>query len=697
MDLILQNCENTEKEILQNVPCHAPHEFSEEDIFLFKQGSHFQLYNKLGAHITEKQGVNGVHYAVWAPNAKSVSVIGDFNRWDKNSNQLVIREDGSGIWEGFVPNIGGGARYKYHIVSRYNNYNVDKKDPFAFYSERPPRTASIVWDLKYNWHDQDWMKTRKSKNAHNAPISIFEVHLGSWRRVVEENNRFMTYRELAQHLVDYVRDMGFSHVEFMPVMEHPFYGSWGYQTLGYFAPSNRYGSPQDFMYLIDCFHQNNIGVILDWVPSHFPSDEHGLSYFDGTNLYEHNDPQKGFHPDWKCNIFNNGRNEVKEFLISSAHFWLDKYHVDGLRVDAVASMLYLDYSRKDGEWAPNIYGGRDNIESIDFIRRMNEVVYKSYPDIQMIAEESTAWSMVSRPTDVGGLGFGMKWNMGWMHDTLVYMSKDPIYRKYHHNELTFSMLYAYTENFVLSLSHDEVVHGKNSLVNKMPCDDWQRLANLRLLYSYMYGHPGKKLLFMGSEFAQWKEWDHDKQLDWDLLNYDRHKGIQKLVRDLNNLYRKESALYKLDFEPKGHEWIDAHAWENSMLSFIRKNPTTKETILVVCNFTPSQRIDYKVAVPFKGYWKEILNSDAKEYGGSGFGNLGGRESFDLHHHGRKYCLHVNIPPLGVLFFKYVHPVKDLTMQQAKNDEQLSSTISDVENILLENKNTENSSENNYNQ
>ena len=625
--------------------------FSEQDSYLFKEGTHHHLYKKLGAHLTSKDSVEGVYFAVWAPNAREVSVIGDFNGWNKSANKLGARWDSSGIWEGFIPNVNKGSVYKYHIISHHKNYSVDKKDPYAFYSEQPPKTASIVWDLDYQWHDSAWMRNRKNNNALNAPYSIYEVHLGSWSRVFEENNRYLTYRELATKLVDYVKEMGFTHVEIMPVMEHPFYGSWGYQTVGYYAPSNRYGTPQDFMYLIDCMHQNDIGVILDWVPSHFPTDEHGLAYFDGTHLYEHGDPKKGYHPDWKCYIFNNGRREIREFLISSAMFWLEQYHVDGLRVDAVASMLYLDYSRENGQWAPNKYGGRENLESIEFIQKLNQAVYEFHPDIQIIAEESTAWGNVSRPVADGGLGFGMKWNMGWMHDTLEYFKKDPIYRKYHQNELTFSMLYSYTENFLLSLSHDEVVHGKGSLLTKMPCDDWQKFANLRLLYGYMFAHPGKKLLFMGAEFAQRDEWYHEKSLDWHLLQYDSHKGIQKLVKDLNHIYKKEKAFFKHDFDFKGFEWIDAGDWEKSILNFVRKSGISDEDILVSCNFTPAPHLNYRVGVTQKGFWEEILNSDSKIYGGSGMGNLGGVEAEKVSAHGKDHSIKLTLPPLSVLYFK----------------------------------------------
>lgn len=619
--------------------------FTDMDIYLFKEGNHFRLYENLGAHLCN----GGVRFAVWAPNAKSVSVIGEFNNWDKKAHPLSPRQDETGIWEGFIEGIDSGTLYKYHIVSNYNNYEVDKGDPYAFYWERPPKTASIVWDLNYEWKDEKWMKERVKHNSFKSPMSIYEVHLGSWRRFPEEGNRFLTYRELASFLPNYAKEMGFTHVEFLPIMEHPFYGSWGYQTLGYFAPTARYGTPQDFMYLIDVLHQNNIGVILDWVPSHFPNDGHGLVFFDGTHLYEHADPRKGFHPDWKSCIFNYGRNEVRNFLISSALFWLDKYHVDGIRVDAVASMLYLDYSRKDGEWIPNEYGGRENLEAIHFLKRFNEEIYRNYPDVQTIAEESTAWPQVTRPTYLGGLGFGMKWNMGWMHDTLEYFSKDPIFRQYHHNQLTFSIWYAFFENFVLPLSHDEVVYGKGSLIAKMPGDDWQKFANLRALLGYQWLHPGKKLLFMGGELGQWREWNHESSIDWHLLEYPNHEGIRRWVRDLNRLLSSEPALYERDFENTGFEWVDFSDWESSVISFLRKSEN--ETVLVVCNFTPIPHYNYRIGVPSGGFWKEILNSDAKEYGGSGHGNFGGLEATPVPIHGRFHSLVMTLPPLSVIVFK----------------------------------------------
>ncbi len=624
---------------------------TDHDIYLFKSGSHFRLYDKMGAHPHVINGIQGTHFALWAPNAQSISVIGSFNNWDVSAHPLAARWDSSGIWEGFIPGVLNGSLYKYYIHSKQNNYRVAKKDPFGFCSEIPPQTASIVWDLSYQWQDEKWMEIRQRRNALNAPMTIYELHLGSWRRGVQESNRYLTYREIAQYLADYIKEMGYTHVELMPIMEHPFSGSWGYQTTGYFAPSAHFGTPQDLMFLIDHLHQNEIGVILDWTPSHFPADEHGLVYFDGTHLYEHSDPRKGFHPDWKSYIFNHGRNEVKEFLTSSGLFWLDKYHADGLRVDAVASMLYLDYSRKSGEWIPNEYGGRENIDSMHFIRRFNEAVYEFFPDVQTIAEESTAWPMVSRPAHLGGLGFGLKWNMGWMHDTLLYFEKNPIYRKYHHNELTFSMLYAFTENFVLSLSHDEVVHGKGSFLNKMPGDVWQKFANLRLLYGYMYGHPGKKLLFMGGEFGQWSEWNYEQSLDWHLLNYPSHQGMQKWVKDLNQLYRQETALHGNDFSADCFEWINCSDWEQSVLCFLRKGETPESRVLVVCNFTPVVRSNYRVGVPLGGFWKEILNSDAKLYGGSSQGNLGGVEAKLVKAHGRDYSLSLTLPPLGVLFLK----------------------------------------------
>ncbi len=621
----------------------------EGDIYYFREGTHARLYRVLGAHPTVVDGTRGVRFAVWAPNAEHVAVIGDFNGWSKDANPLVARGDWSGIWQGFVPGVEPGAAYKYHIRSRYDGYCVDKADPFAFFAEAPPRTASRVWTLDYEWGDAEWMARRKDANALRAPWSIYEVHLGSWRRTAD--GRSLSYREIAEPLADYVAEMGFTHVEFLPVMEHPFYGSWGYQVVGYFAPTSRYGTPQDFMYLIDALHQRGIGVILDWVPSHFPADEHGLAYFDGTHVFEHRDPRQGYHPEWHSYIFNYGRNEVRSFLLSSAMFWLDHYHVDALRVDAVASMLYLDYARKDGEWIPNAFGGRENLDAMSFLRKLNTVVYEHYPDVQTIAEESTAWPMVSRPVHVGGLGFGMKWNMGWMHDTLSYMSTDPLFRKYHHHKLTFSLVYAFTENFVLPLSHDEVVYGKGSLIGKMPGDEWQKFANLRALLGYMWLHPGKKLLFMGGEIGQWSEWNHESAVDFALLERPLHAGLKRWVRDLNTLYRGEPALHVHDFSGDGFEWIDCNDSEESVISFIRKGDAGDPVILAVVNFTPVTRHNYHVGVPSGGYWREVLNSDAELYGGSGQGNLGGVDAAPVGAHGRYHSLTITLPPLGVVVFK----------------------------------------------
>jgi 1,4-alpha-glucan branching enzyme len=632
---------------------HGPSRLTEHDVYLFKEGNHFRLFEKLGSHPMEVDGARGTYFAVWAPNAKSVSVIGDFNGWNTGAHMLAARGDGSGIWEGFIPGVSQGCLYKYHIVSTYAGYAADKGDPFARYWEISPLTASVVWDLHYDWGDQGWMKNRHRHNGLAAPCAIYEVHLGSWRRVPEEGNRFLTYRELAEHLVQYVLDMGFTHVEFLPVMEHPFYGSWGYEPVGYYAPTSRFGTPQDFMYLIDALHQNGIGVILDWVVSHFPSDIHGLVYFDGTHLYEHMDPRQGFHPDWKSYIFNYGRNEVRSFLTSNALFWADRYHVDGLRVDAVSSMLYLDFSRKEGEWVPNPYGGRENLDAMGFLRRMNETVYGAAPDIQTFAEESTAWPMVTRPVYLGGLGFGMKWNMGWTHDMLGYFSQDPIRRKHHHGKLTSGLAYAFSENFLLPLSHDEVVYGHGSLLGKMPGDDWQRFANLRLLVGYLYAHPGKKLLFMGGEFGQWQEWDHDRSLDWHLLEDAPHRYIQRWIKDLNRFYRSQPALYELDFEPGGFEWIDSADYEQSVLSFLRKGKSDEDTLVVVCNFTPVLRRDYRVGLPSGGCWAEVLNSDRREYGGSGQSNSGNLVAEPIPFHGRDHSLSLILPPLAMSVFRKV--------------------------------------------
>jgi 1,4-alpha-glucan branching enzyme len=623
---------------------------TKDDLYLFNEGTHTRLHEKLGSHPAEVDGIWGTRFAVWAPNAAKVSVIGDFNGWSKTAHPLQSRGN-SGIWEGFVPDVGQGAVYKYYIKSTVRNYRVEKADPFSFHAETPPKTASIVWDMDYEWNDGEWMENRAGKSSLDAPVSIYEVHLGSWRRVLEDGNRFLTYREAAHQLADYVVLMGFTHVELLPVMEHPFFGSWGYQTTGYFAPTSRYGTPQDFMYLVDHLHRCGIGVILDWVPSHFPNDEHGLAFFDGTHLFEHEDPRQGFHPEWKSMIFNYGRNEVRSFLNSSALYWLDTYHIDGLRVDAVASILYLDYSRKPGEWIPNKFGGRENLEAINFLRQLNQAVYGGCTGVQTIAEESTSWPMVSSPVYVGGLGFGYKWDMGWMNDTLNYLSHDPVFRKYYHRDMTFRSLYAYSENFVLPLSHDEVVHGKSSLLSKMPGDDWRKFANLRLLLGYQYAQGGKKLLFMGGEFGQRQEWCHDTGLEWRLLQFVPHQGIQRWVGDLNRVYKEQPALHQLDCESAGFEWIDANDSENSVLSFIRKDRGGGQ-IIVLCNFTPVPRVDYRVGVPEPGRYRELLNSDAEIYGGSGQGNLGGAPSEPVPAHGRPQSLNLNLPPLSVLFLKH---------------------------------------------
>jgi 1,4-alpha-glucan branching enzyme len=623
---------------------------TQDDLYLFNEGRHFRLYQKLGAHPLVVNGVSGTYFAVWAPNARQVSLSGDFNGWNTESHLLKPRAS-SGIWEGFTPGVVKGALYKYHIASRFDQYEVDKTDPLAFYNEISPRTASIVCDLAYTWSDQKWMKHRTESNSLRSPICIYEMHLGSWRRIPEENNRPLTYRELAPILTEYILQTGFSHVEFLPLMEYPFGGSWGYQTTGYFAPTSRFGAPQDLMYLIDYLHRHGIGVILDWTPSHFPDDGHGLAYFDGTHLYEHADPQKGLHPDWDSLIYNYGRNEVQSFLISSALYWLDAYHADGLRVDGVASMLYLDYSRKPGQWKPNQYGGNENLEALAFLKNLNEQVYRNYPDVHTVAEESTTWPGVSHPTYVGGLGFGMKWDLGWMHDTLIYMSQDPVFRKYFHKELTFRMLYAYSENFVLPLSHDEVVHGKGSLLTKMPGTDEQKFANLRLLFGYMYAQPGKKLLFMGDEFGQREEWDHDASLDWHLLNHAPHSNVQKWVSDLNRVYRTERAFFELDYDPAGFSWIDVKDVDCSILSLMRWPNQQDEAVLAVFNFTPVPRFNYRIGVPFAGVWKEVLNSDAADYGGWGYGNLGKVEAEAVPFHGRPLSLNLTLPPLAVLFLK----------------------------------------------
>ena len=631
-----------------------PHSFfSEFDINLFKAGKHFRLYEKLGAHLTTVDGQKGVYFAVWAPSAKAVSVIGDFNYWIEGEHPLNVRWDGSGIWEGFIPKIEKGTKYKYKIHSHHGDIKTEKADPFARRCEHPPHTASIVWDTNYSWKDQKWMELRKKTNQLNQPFSVYEVHLGSWMFNSKEN-RPLTYLELAKELTAYVKKMNFTHVEFMPIMEYPYDPSWGYQLTGYFAPTSRFGKPEDFMVLVDELHKNNIGVILDWVPSHFPEDAHGLGFFDGTHLYEHPDRRKGYHPDWKSLIFNYGRNEVRAFLISNAIFWLDHYHADGLRVDAVASMLYLDYSRNDGEWEPNQFGGRENLDAISFLKELNEEVYASFEGVQTIAEESTSFPMVSKPTFLGGLGFGMKWMMGWMHDTLEYFKKEPIYRKHHQNDLTFSMTYAFTENFMLPLSHDEVVYGKKSLLYRMPGDEWQRFANLRLLFSYMLTHPGGNLLFMGGEFGQTEEWNFQQSLDWHLLQYNYHKGIQQLVADLNAMYQNEPALYQKQFSNEGFEWIDYNDAENSVLAYIRKGEKEKEDVIVICNMTPIPRENYRIGLPHHGKYKLIFNSDSTPYGGSDYvvKKQYTAEAIDWQY--RKHSALFNLPPLAMIALKRVN-------------------------------------------
>jgi len=619
------------------------------DIYLFGEGNHLKIYEKLGAHLIKFDGTEGVHFAVWAPNAKYVSVVGDFNEWNPSKNPMKLLGS-SEIWATFIEGLKEGSLYKYYIHGWDNSIQL-KADPYGFFFEIRPKSASIVYKLKdkYIWNDSKWIEKRKNTNWLKEPISIYEVHLGSWKR--KPDGSFLNYRELAHELIPYVKWLGFTHIELLPIAEHPLDESWGYQCVGYYAPTSRFGTPQDFMYFVDYAHQNDIGVIVDWVPSHFPKDGHGLIRFDGTALYEHEDPRKGEHKDWGTLIYNYGRNEVRNFLIANALFWFDVYHIDGLRVDAVASMLYLDYSKKEGEWIPNIYGGKENLEAIDFLRKMNELNHGHYPGTLTIAEESTAWPMVTRPTYIGGLGFTMKWNMGWMHDTLFYFSKDPIFRKYHTNSITFSLLYAFSENFVLPLSHDEVVYGKGSLFQKMPGDKWQKLANLKLLYGYMYGHPGKKLLFMGSEFAQINEWNWNWQIEWHLLDDEAHRGVTNFIRDLNSLYKKEKALYEVDFHWNGFEWIDFSDSEQSIISFIRKSQDKKDFLIFVFNLTPVPRFNYRIGVPEEGFYKELLNSDSYIYGGSNLGNNGGVWSQNYSFHGRPYSIELTLPPLAVLVLK----------------------------------------------
>ncbi|GAC1469429.1 MAG: 1,4-alpha-glucan branching enzyme [Isosphaeraceae bacterium] len=621
------------------------------DLHLLGEGTHNRNFERLGAHLQTHDGVRGVAFAVWAPNANRVSVVGDFNHWDGRRHSMRNR-GATGVWELFIPELNQGEVYKFEVKSRFNNYLVQKADPYGFAAELRPKTASVVWDVTgFAWSDSDWLASRDQRQALDAPISVYEIQLGSWKRKPEEGNAFLNYRELADQLVEYLSHTQFTHVELMPISEYPFDGSWGYQPVGYFAPTSRFGTPDDFAYFVNALHRQGIGVIVDWVPAHFPRDLHGLGYFDGTHLYEHEDPRLGEHRDWGTKIFNYGRPEVRNFLYGNALFWLERYHIDGLRVDAVASMLYLDYSREPGEWVPNAFGGNENLEAIDFLKRFNELCHQEHPGVLTIAEESTSFSGVSKPTYLGGLGFSLKWNMGWMNDTLRYFSKDPVYRKYEHGSLTFSLIYAFTENFMLPLSHDEVVHGKGALLDKMPGDLWQKFANLRLLYGYMYGHPGKKLLYMGNELAQWREWSHDKSLDWHLLEWRDHRGIFRLVCDLNALYREQAALFQIDFDWQGFDWLELHDWENSVLAFLRRARDEADSIIVVCNFTPVPRYDYRIGVPSGGFYREILNTDSEIYGGSNFGNEGGVWASDVPHAGRPYHLSLRIPPLGVLYLK----------------------------------------------
>ncbi|WP_417886025.1 1,4-alpha-glucan branching protein GlgB [Zunongwangia sp.] len=634
----------------QNVQIHSL--FTDFDISLFKAGKHFRIYEKLGAHSIEVNGVKGTYFAVWAPSAKEVSVIGDFNYWTENEHPLFVRWDSSGIWEGFIPGVAKGTRYKYKITSANNNIKTEKADPYAKRSEHPPATASIVWEDTYKWKDKNWLKNRIKKNSLDQPISIYEVHLGSWRKNTLENHRPLTYTEMASELVQYVKDMGFTHVEFMPIMEYPYDPSWGYQITGYFAPTSRFGTPEEFKTLIDAFHKEDIAVILDWVPSHFPEDKHGLGFFDGSHLYEHPDPRKGYHPDWKSLIFNYERNEVRSFLISNAIFWLDYYHIDGLRVDAVASILYLDYSREEGEWEPNENGGRENLAAISFLQELNLEIYRSFEGVQTIAEESTSFSKVSKPIYDGGLGFGMKWMMGWMHDTLEYFKKDCFYRQYHQNDISFSLTYAFSENFTLPLSHDEVVHGKKSLIQRMPGDEWQRFANLRLMFTYMFSHPGNNLLFMGAEIGQYSEWNYDTSLDWHLLEYPLHKGVNLLLKDLNKLYKTQPALFEKQFSPEGFEWISYDDSQNSILSYIRKGNEPKNDLIIICNFTPTPLKEYRIGIHQPGILKELVNSDDKKYAGSGLKNdniIIENQTF----HGKKYSASFDVPPLAAVIFKII--------------------------------------------
>jgi 1,4-alpha-glucan branching enzyme len=624
---------------------------SDYDLHLFAEGTHYRVFDKLGSHRLTLGETTGVHFAVWAPNAQRVSVIGDFNRWDGRVHTMR-RLIPSGVWEIFIPDLPDGVAYKYEVRT-HAGHLLQKADPFARHFEVPPNSASVVWtEGRYQWGDGDWIKDRESFGGwHDRPMAVYEVHPGSWRRVPEEGNRPLTYREMAHMLVPYVREMGYTHIELMPIMEHPFGGSWGYQVIGFFAPTSRYGTPDDFRYFVDECHRHGLGVLLDWVPGHFPKDQHGLARFDGTALYEHDDPRQGEHRDWGTLIFNYGRNEVRGFLISSAVFWLEEFHLDGLRVDAVASMLYLDYSRKEGEWIPNQFGGRENIDAVSFLRHLNAVTHGRVPGTITVAEESTAWPAVSRPVYVGGLGFTYKWNMGWMHDMLKYMEEDPIHRRWHHGQITFSMLYAFTENFILPFSHDEVVHGKRSMLDKMPGDLWQKHANLRTLYGYMYAHPGKKLMFMGAEIGQWREWNYDQSLDWDLLQHREHAGLRRWVQDLNHMYQRERSLHEVDFEGSGFSWIDCNDNENSVISLVRRARNHDDFTVMLANFTPVPRPGYRIGVPAPGWYRELLNSDADRYGGSNVGNGGGVASEPVASHGYEQSITLTVPPLGFLLLK----------------------------------------------
>ena len=646
---MIQAVDQHGKKNVMHDPYCFPHLLTDYDFHLLNEGTHWQCYNRLGAQLRTVDGVDGVNFAVWAPNATGVSIVGDFNDWDGRRHPMR-KHIPSGFWELFIPAVGEGVLYKFQI--RHHDRTFEKSDPFGFAAELPPRTASKVAGLdEYQWQDQQWIKRRAEVNWLEQPLSFYEVHLGSWRRPGDDPGRWMTYRELAQQLVDYCKEMGYTHIELLPVSEHPLSASWGYQTVGYYAVTSRYGSPQDFMHLVDLCHRNGIGVLVDWVPAHFPRDGHGLRRFDGTALYEHADPRQGEHRDWGTHIFNYGRHEVRNFLISNALFWMDKYHIDGIRVDAVASMLYLDYSREDGDWLPNQYGGRENLAAISFLKELNEQCHLQHPGVLTVAEESTAWPSVSRPTYVGGLGFSLKWNMGWMNDTLGYIQHEPIHRKYHHDELTFSLIYAFHENFVLPLSHDEVVHMKGSLLDQVPGDLWQKFANMRLLLSYMWTHPGKKLLFMGSDFGQWNEWDFDSSLQWDLMQWQSHQGLSKCLADLNRLYRRQKALYELDFDGAGFEWIDCHNWEESTLSFIRRAKDPADFLVVCCNFTPIPRAGHRLGVPEDCWYEEIFNSDSQYYAGSDMGNGPGVMARPIASHGRPASIEITLPPLATVVFR----------------------------------------------